>query len=86
MPWAVEWTARAVRDLARLDRQIARRIVVRLESAAEDPDRYFDRLTGSIAYKLRIGEYRLLAELVYSRRLIMVERVGHRSQIYQRLG
>jgi mRNA-degrading endonuclease RelE of RelBE toxin-antitoxin system len=39
---------------------------------------------GSEDYKLRIGDYRLLAVLAREARTIIVERVGHRSRIYER--
>jgi mRNA-degrading endonuclease RelE of RelBE toxin-antitoxin system len=63
---------------------VARRVIVRLETAATDPTHYFTRLASSDEYKLRIGDYRLLAVLAHSERSILVERVGHRSRVYDR--
>ncbi|HEX9709577.1 MAG TPA: type II toxin-antitoxin system RelE/ParE family toxin [Candidatus Thermoplasmatota archaeon] len=82
--WRVEWAETALRDLFRLDRPVARRIVSKLERAATDPSRFFERLTGSADYKLRVGDYRLLALISHEDRIIYVERVGHRSTIYDR--
>lgn len=82
--WSIQWTEHAVRDLDRLDPPIARRIVGKLEHAAGDPGRYFRRLAASDDYKLRIGDYRLLAILSYETRTIYVERVDHRSRVYER--
>ena len=84
MPWSIRWTAQGLRDLARLDPPVARRIVAKLEQAAEDPGHYFTRLAGSDDYKLRIGDYRLLAVLAYESKTILVERVDHPSRIYER--
>jgi mRNA interferase RelE/StbE len=84
MPWSIRWTNAAARDLQRLDRSIARRIVARLEKAATDPDRLFVKLVGSDDFKLRVGDYRLLALLSHSEQTIIVERVDHRSRIYKR--
>src|SRR3990170_3992860 len=55
MPWSNQWTDRAVRDLAGLDVAVARRIVAKLEQAAENPLHFFARLAGSDEFKLRIG-------------------------------
>ena len=55
----------------------------KLESAANDPGRYFLALAGSDERKLRIGDYRLLALLDPTTRSTLVERVDHRSRIYQ---
>ncbi len=84
MPWRIQWTDQAIRDLSRLDRPVARRIVSKLEQAARDPLRYFSRLVGGDDYKLRIGDYRLLALLSHETTTILVERVDHRSRVYRR--
>ena len=80
----IRWTERAIRDVDRLDPPVARRVVGKLEQAAARPERSFERLVGSSDYKLRIGEYRLLAVLAHDSRTIIVERVDHRSRIYER--
>lgn len=67
-----------------MDRSVARRVIERLERAAERPDHYFERLAGSDERKLRIGDYRLLAALSSSERVIIVERVDHRRRVYKR--
>lgn len=72
-----------MRDLEHLDPPVARRIVAKLDQAAGRPERYFRRLVGSSDHKLRIGDYRLLAALAPESKTILVERVGHRSQIYE---
>jgi mRNA-degrading endonuclease RelE of RelBE toxin-antitoxin system len=59
-------------------------VVSRLEAAAADPEHFFKRLASSDEYKLRVGDYRLLAMLAHSEQSILVERVDHRSRIYDR--
>jgi mRNA interferase RelE/StbE len=84
MPWSIRWSDAAVRDLQRLERGVAQRVVSRLEQAAENPEHFFVRLVGSDDYKLRVGPYRLLAVLSHSEQAILVERVDHRSRVYER--
>jgi mRNA interferase RelE/StbE len=84
MSWSVELTHRALRDLGRLDRLVARRVVAKLERATEDPHRLFSRIVGSDDYKLRVGDYRVLAGLAHETKTILVKRVDHRSRIYER--
>lgn len=69
-----------------LDRSEARQVALRLERAASDPDHYFSRLAGSDEYKLRVGAFRLLALISHRDQTIIVERVEHRSRIYDRRG
>ena len=84
MPWAIQWTDQAIRDLSRLDPTVARRVIAKLDQAAERPEHFFKRLAASENRKLRIGDYRLLAVLQPETRTILVERVDHRSRIYDR--
>jgi mRNA-degrading endonuclease RelE of RelBE toxin-antitoxin system len=58
--------------------------VSKLEHASSDPSRFFQRITASEDYKLRIGDDRLLALLSYETKTVIVERVDHRSRIYER--
>lgn len=83
-PWSIRWTHRALKDLEGLDVPVARRVVRKLEQAASDPPRSFERLVGSDDSKLRRGDDRLLALLSHDAKTILVERVGHRSKIYDR--
>jgi len=84
MPWRIRWTDQAVRDLSRLDHTVARRIVLKIEQAATDPIRFFSRLVGGDDYKLRVGDYRLLALRSHETMTVLVERVDHRSRVYRR--
>ncbi|MGP8071996.1 MAG: type II toxin-antitoxin system RelE family toxin [Thermoplasmata archaeon] len=83
-PWSIKWSETAVRDLHSLDRTVARRVATKLEAASSNPTHYFTRLASSDEYKLRIGDYRLLAVLSHSDQTILVERVDHRSRVYER--
>ena len=84
MPWSIFWTDQALRDIGRIDPPIAKRILRKLESAGANPIRFFVRLVAADEYKLRIGDYRLLAALDAGSKTIIVERVDHRSRIYER--
>jgi len=62
---------------------VARRIVRKLERAAEDPDRWFEGLARTDERKLRIGDYRLIAVLDPRSSTILIERVDHRRRVYR---
>ena len=84
MPWSILWTDQALHSFARIDPPVARRILKKVEQAAADPLHFFSRLVASDEYKLRIGDYRLLAVLDRTSKTIVVEQVDHRSRIYER--
>jgi mRNA interferase RelE/StbE len=50
----------------------------------ERPEHFFRRLAGADDYKLRVGDYRVVVTFDYEIRTVLVERVGHRSHIYDR--
>lgn len=72
----------ASRDLARLDRSVARRIVARLEELREDPLRRLRRLVNSPLYRLRVGDWRVIVEVDEHEVRVLVIKVSHRRSIY----
>lgn len=80
----IEWTEGALRDLERLDRPIARRILRRLawfsknfQSVVPEP------LAGQLkaTFKLRVGDWR--AVYTVEGNTIIIQFIGHRSNIYR---
>ena len=82
MAWSVIWSDEAQKDLESMDIQVARRMVAKVESTLSNPLRFYARLKSSRYYKLRVGDYRVLARLSLEERLVVIRRAGHRSQIY----
>ena len=77
----------ASKDLARLDKPVARRIVERVHWLAENlEDITLEALTGELdgLFKLRIGDYRVVYELIHDEQLIMIHAIGHRREIYRK--
>lgn len=86
MPWRVEFSETARRNLKALDRQVARRLVAFLEQrVAPDPRAIGEPLAGGLAglWKYRVGDYRLVAEILDGRLVVQVVRVGHRREVYR---
>ncbi|MBX9471399.1 type II toxin-antitoxin system RelE family toxin [Microcella sp.] len=82
----VEYTATALRQLRKLDRPIARRIVDYLDEVAQldDPRSRGKALVGDRAgvWRYRVGDYRILCELRDAELVILALAVGHRSDVY----
>ena len=77
----------ASRELARLDKPIAKRIVARIRWLAENLDNakpipLKGELTG--LYKLREGDYRIIYEIIHKEKVILIHSLGHRREIYQK--
>lgn len=77
----------AARELAQLDKQVARRVVKRTQWLAANVEAVKpDALGGDLAglYKLRVGDYRVVYEVLHSEQVIVVHLIGHRREIYRK--
>ena len=89
MAWKVELDRAAVRDLDKLDRQAARRILAFLYSrlaTLDDPRGIGEALKGSRLgefWKYRVGDYRVIARIEDDALRVLVVRVGSRSKVYR---
>ena len=54
-------------------------------STKENPHRFFERLKGRTDYKLRVGDYRVIADLDDRTKKIEVTLIDHRSRVYKRI-
>ena len=77
----------AVRDLARLDKPEARRIVQRINWLAANLDTIRpEALSGDLAgfYKLRAGDFRVIYEMLNAEQVLLVHAIGHRREVYRK--
>ncbi len=79
----VEFSKRAAKELAGLERGDQFRVLKRLEDAAKDPARFFMPLKGVDGVRMRVGDLRVLAHIFPSEQVILVAAIGKRENIYQ---
>ena len=79
----VEYSEESLFQLRGLDIPVAKRIIQKIESARSDPHRFFVRLVWRTEYKLRVGDYRVIADIEENIRVIVVRSLGHRRSIYK---
>ncbi|MFD4421892.1 type II toxin-antitoxin system RelE/ParE family toxin [Agromyces sp. NPDC058484] len=86
MAYSVEYTETALKQLRKLDRQVARRIVGYLDDVAglEEPRDRGKGLVGDRVriWRYRVGDYRVLCELIDSELVILAIAIAHRREIY----
>jgi len=75
---------RALHDLQKLESQIKERIWNKLQDCKEDPFRFFEKLKEMEGFKLRVGDYRVIADIFRDKEVIIILKVGHRKNIYER--
>jgi mRNA interferase RelE/StbE len=83
--YAIEFTAKALREYASLPAQIRKTIKAKLERLAIAPNKsqHVKALQGVDAYRLRVGDYRIVYVLHNDALIITVIRVAHRKEVYQ---
>ena len=89
MAWKIEFERAAQKELEKLDRLVARRILKFLYQRVgklDDPRKIGERLQGTLSefWKYRVGDYRLICSLEDDRLVVLVLRIGHRREIYSR--
>jgi mRNA interferase RelE/StbE len=79
----IEYKASVGRELRRLDRQVAVRIVDKIERDLASPDLHPISLSGSFEglFKLRVGDYRVIYAL--SADSVQIIRIAHRRDAYR---
>ena len=72
----------ALNKLQKIEKE---RIFKKIIDSKENPFHFFERLSGRKDYKLRVGEFRVIADIDANKKVIQVNLVGHRKNIYKNL-
>ena len=81
---STQWAEGAVRDLEFLDREVARRILRKLDWYVRNTDSVTpEPLSGEFKgmYKLRVGDWRVIYTI--ESKTVTILAVGHRREIYK---
>ena len=83
--YSVEIARRAIKSIAKLPRKEQQRIRAAIELLADEPrPPACVALSGEdSAYRVRVGDYRIVYEVIDTRLVIQVVRVGHRRDVYR---
>ena len=83
--YSIEFRKAALRTLRKLNPEVQQRLRGAIALLAVDPRPPGARkLTGRDAWRLRIGDYRLIYTIEDARLLIVVVTMGHRSSVYRK--
>jgi len=83
--YGVIYDPEAIDFLNKLEKPLKERIFKKIESTKENPLHFFERLAERNDYKLRIGDYRVIADIDNNNRRIEVTLIGHRKNVYDKL-
>ncbi len=83
MNYEIIWDKQAKDFLQNIEKRDARRIIKKVNSMTDNPLRYLKSLTNINAYKVRVGDYRILVDVSQREFFINVLFIGHRKNIYK---
>lgn len=82
--YAVEFTKSAQKELSKLPRSIGVRIARAIDNLATEPRKGAVRpMVGTKSWRLRVGDYRVIYDIVDEKLVILIIRVKHRRDMYK---
>jgi len=75
---------KAIEGLVGIDRLIAARIGKKVGETSRSPYHFSEKLTDSDCRKIRIGDYRVIIEIIEEKKEIWILKLGHRKNIYKK--
>jgi mRNA interferase RelE/StbE len=81
----IQWRGSTRKDLRKLPRKDVARVVAQVETLASEPFPHgTEKLSGAEhTYRIRVGDYRVIYEVWREVRVVLVQRVRHRSDVYR---
>lgn len=82
--YKIELTKTAQKNLKKLDSQILKKLLVRIENLKNNPfPQGVKKLVTADGYRLRVGDYRIVYDVIEDLVLVKILKVGHRKDIYR---
>ncbi|MCX6747187.1 MAG: type II toxin-antitoxin system RelE/ParE family toxin [Candidatus Pacearchaeota archaeon] len=83
MNYGVIWSRKSIDFLNKLESLTSKRIIKYIKEFSENPGaKEFRRLKGESAFRLRVGDYRVIFDFDKKNKRINIVKIGHRKNIY----
>ena len=88
MAWTIEYTETSRKQLKKLDKQIAKRILDYMDarvSGSKNPRSSGKVLVGSLGglWRYRVGDYRIICDIQDNALRVLVVKIGNRGDVYR---
>ncbi len=81
--FSIEFSKEAQKNFNKLPDSDAKIIAKKIDGLKQNPFRSLKRLQGNKLWRLRIGDYRAIVDVIVSNNKIVVVRIGKRSRVYK---
>jgi mRNA interferase RelE/StbE len=86
MTYQLEYLPAATKSIEKLPPRMQGRLLTRLAALADNPRPPGSvKLAGQDAYRIRVGDYRIIYKIQDHVLLVVVIDVGHRREVYRRM-
>ncbi len=68
--------------MSKLDKAEVKVILDKIDDAKADPHHFFKKMVSLPLYRMRAGDYRIIADLQEKVQIIAVIKIGHRKNVY----
>lgn len=82
MTWTVIWSKRAEKQLDTLPKEVIIQILKKTDDIQVEPFAYIERLSNSPLYKFRVGNYRIIVDVINDKLILHFVLVKKRSRVY----
>ena len=85
MKYEIKIRKKAQKSLAKIPSPFQSNIIEAIKQLAETPfSNQTKKLTGREAWRIRIGNYRVIYEIIENELIVLVLNIGHRKNIYRK--
>jgi mRNA interferase RelE/StbE len=84
--FSLQWRTSTRKDLRKLPPREVHRVLADVESLAENPFPHgSEKLTGTEhTHRIRVGDYRVIYEVFTESKIVEIQRVRHRKDVYRK--
>ncbi|WP_098731282.1 type II toxin-antitoxin system RelE family toxin [Brevibacterium epidermidis] len=85
MSYSISYVPSAAKALRKLDRPTARRLAASIRALSEEPrpPGCLQLKGGSGELRIRVGDYRVIYEVIDDELIVLVLHLGHRREVYR---
>jgi mRNA interferase RelE/StbE len=84
VPYRIDYTSSAAKTVRGYDRVLQRRILARIEKLANNPrPTGATKLSGHEAYRIRVGDYRVIYAIADEKLIVLIVEIGNRRDVYR---
>ena len=84
MSYSIIFSDYSLKQLEKLPKVIQKRIISTLKRCRIRPYSHVKKLVGSSHFRLRVGDYRIIMDIIDNELKIHVIELGHRKNIYKK--